>query len=74
MPATQATTITQRREMMSLVKEGYTYAEVAQQIDVSFWTARKWIRIGKKYGEQNLATSYGRPRAGPLAGFDPIIR
>ena len=74
MPATQATTIAQRREMMRLVEEGYTYAEVAQQIDVSFWTARKWIRIGKKYGVQNLASSYGRPRAGPLRGFDPMIR
>lgn len=74
MPATQATTIAQRREMMRLVEEGYTYAEVAQQTGVSFWTARKWIRIGKKYGVQNLASSYGRPRAGPLHGFDPMVR
>ena len=74
MPATQATTIAQRREMMRLVEEGNTYAEAAQQTGVSFWTARKWIRIGKKYGTQNLASSYGRPRTGPLARFDPMIR
>jgi len=74
MPATQATTIAQRREMMRLVEEGSTYAATAQQIGISFWTARKWIRLGKKYGVQNLASSYGRPRAGPLHGFDPMIR
>ena len=74
MPATQATTIAQRREMMRLVEEGYTYAEVAQQIDVSFWTARKWIRLGKRCGLENLSSCYGRPTTGPLAGFDPLIR
>ena len=74
MPETQATTIAQRCEMMHLVEEGCTYAEAAQQIGVSFWTARKWIRIGKKQGLKNLASSYGRPKAGPLSGFDPVIR
>jgi len=31
MPATQATTIVQRREMLLLAKEGQTYAAVAEQ-------------------------------------------
>jgi len=74
MPARQATTITQRQEMLRLVAKGYTYASVAEQVGVSFWTARKWIRIGKKYGMEQLASCYGRPRAGPLAGFAPQIK
>jgi transposase len=55
MPATQATSIGQRQEMMRLVAEGHTYASVAEQVRVSFWTARKWIRMGKRYGEESLA-------------------
>lgn len=74
MPATQATTIGQRREMMQVVEEGHTYAGVAEQIGVSFWTARKWIRIGKRSGKENLASCYGRPRAGPMAGYDPMMK
>jgi len=74
MPSTQATTTGQRREMMQLMEEGHTYAEVAEQIGVSFWTARKWIRIGERSGKENLASCYGRPRAGPMAGYDELIK
>jgi transposase len=74
MPARQATTIGQRQEMMRLVEEGNTYAGVAEQLGVSFWTARKWIRIGKRCGVEQLASCYGRPRAGPLAGYDRMIK
>jgi hypothetical protein len=74
MPATQATTMAQRREMMRLVEEGHTYAEVAEQIGVSFWTARKWIRLGKRYGKENMASCFGRPESGSLANCDPMVR
>lgn len=74
MPETQATTIAQRREMMLLVEEGHTYAEVAEQMGVSFWTARKWIRQAKRCGLESLGSCYGRPGAGSLAGFDPRVR
>ena len=58
MPATQATTTGQRREMLQLMEAGHTYAEVAEQIGVSFWTARKWLRIGKRSGKEHLASCY----------------
>jgi len=74
MPARQATTIEQRQEMMRLVEKGYTYAGVAEQVGVSYWTARKWIRIGEKCGVEQLASCYGRPRAGPLAGYGGKIK
>ena len=74
MPATQATSVGQRREMMRLVEEGHTYAAVAKQMGISFWTVRKWIRQGKRCGMERLASCYGRPVTGPLAGFDPLVR
>jgi transposase len=74
MPATQTTTIAERREMIGLVEEGHTYASAADQAGVSFWTARKWIRQAKRHGIESLASCYGRPRTGPLSGLDPIIR
>jgi len=74
MPARQATSIAQRREMLRLAEEGQSYAGVAEQEGVSFWTARKWIRRGKKSGLEKLGSCYGRPATGPLAGFDPMVR
>lgn len=75
MPARQATTLAQRREMLRLVEEeGYTYAAVAAQVGVSFWTARKWIRRGKCHGAENLASCYGRPAKGPLGNCDARMR
>ena len=56
MPATQATTLAQRREMMRLVEEGHTYAAVAEHVGVSFWTARKWIRLAVCWREKFLMT------------------
>jgi len=74
MPARQATSIAQRREMMRLAEEGHTYTAIAEQIRVSFWTTRKWIRHGKRCGSEKLASCYGRPLTGPMAGFDPLVR
>jgi len=83
MPATQSTntpalacgaSVAQRREMMRLVEEGHTYATVAKRMGISFWTVRKWIRQGKRCGIEKLASCYGRPTIGPLAGFDPLVR
>jgi hypothetical protein len=74
MPARQATTLAQRREMLRLVEEGCTYTAVAEQVGVSFWTARKWIRRGKRHGAENLGSCYGRPARGPLGGCDLRLR
>lgn len=74
MSARKATSVSQRREMLHLADKDCTFAEVAEEVGVSFWTARKWIRQGKKVGEENLASSYGRPVTGPMAACDPTIR
>lgn len=74
MPATQATTVAQRCAMLELVEAGETYRAVAEKQGLSFWTARKWIRQGKRVGKEKLASNYGRPAQGPMAGNDPLIR
>jgi len=75
MPARQATTLAQRREMLPLVEEeGYTETVVAEQVGVSFWTARKWIRRGKRHGAENPGSCYGRPTRGHLGACDLRMR
>jgi hypothetical protein len=74
MPATRTTTVQQRQEMARLANQGESYQAVADQIGVSFWTARKWIRRGRSDGLSALVTTYGRPATGPMSGCDPLVR
>ena len=74
MPARQATTLVQRHEILRLAEEGHSFASIAEHMGVSFWTARKWIRRGKRVGDKNLASCYGRPASGALGACDPLLR
>jgi len=74
MPATRPTTVQQRQEMARLADQGESYQTVADQMGVSFWTARKWIRKARQGGLAALVTTYGRPATGPMSGFDPLVR
>ena len=74
MPATRATTVQQRQEMARLADQGESYQVVADQIGVSFWTARKWIRQARRDGLSALVTTFGRPATGPMSGCDPLVR
>jgi hypothetical protein len=74
MPATRMTTVQQRQEMAHLAAAGQPYQAIADQIGVSFWTVRKWIRRTNKGGLAALLTQFGRPPRGPMADFDPLVR
>jgi hypothetical protein len=74
MPATRITTVHQRQEMARLAAEGQPYQVIADQTDVRFWTARKWVRRANKGGLAALLTQFGRPATGPMAAFDPLVR
>jgi len=73
MPATRATTVQQRQEMAHLANQGESCQAVAEQIGVSFWAARKWIRRARRGGLAALVTTFGRPATGPLSSFDPLV-
>lgn len=74
MPATRATTVQQRQEMAHWADHGQSYQTVAEQMSVSFWTARKWIRRGRRGGLPALVTTFGRPATGFLSSFHPLVR
>jgi Homeodomain-like domain len=74
MPVTRATNVQQRQEIARLANEGQSQQAVADQLGVSFWTARKWIRRANQGGLAALVTNLGRPETGPMAGFDPQVR
>lgn len=74
MPATRPTTLQQRQGMMKLAQAGLTYREIAQQLNVSFWTARKWGRRTRAGDERQLVSVLGAPRRGPLADCHPLVR
>jgi transposase-like protein len=74
MPATRASTIQQRQTIADLTAQGHSYQSVAQQLDLSFWTVRKWARQAKGGGLTALVSSMGRPATGPMAETEPLVR
>jgi hypothetical protein len=74
MPATRSTTIQQREAMAHLAEEHQTYGAIGEQLQVSFWTTRKWVRRAKHGGLTALVSVLGRPPTGPLGGFDARVR
>ena len=71
MPATRATTIQQRQAIAELTVQGQSYQAVAEQLNLSFWTVRKWARQAKRGGLPALVSAMGRPATGPMAEPDP---
>jgi hypothetical protein len=74
MPATRPTTLQQRQEMMQMAQAGLSYREIALQVEVSFWTARKWVRRTRAGEWAKLVSVMGRPCSGPLAHCHPLVR
>jgi len=74
MPATRATTVQQRQQIMELVQNGHSCAAIAQQLKLSYWTVRKWSRRTRGGDASHLVTTLGRPATGPLADAHPLVR
>jgi len=60
--------------MARLADRGESYQVVADQIGVSFWTARQWIRQARRDGLSALVTTFGRPATGPMSGCGSLVR
>jgi len=73
MSTKRATTVQQRHFPARLAKHGRPYQIVANQTDVSVWTARRWAWRAKKGGLATLLTHFSRPVNGPMTGSDLLI-
>lgn len=74
MPATRPTTIQQRQKIMQLAQTGHSHATIAQDVGVSVWTARKWVRRTRAGDLMALVSHLGRPVTGTLAASSPLVR
>ena len=68
------TTYEERVKIGELAKQGKTDPEIAVELDIRFWTVRKWRRQFQKQGRAGLISQMGRPRKGPLSTFPPELR
>lgn len=66
------TTLEERVLMCELAEAGYSDREIAETLEWSVATVRKWRRRGRK-GRQALASQMGRPPTGVLSTFAPLI-
>lgn len=74
MPATRATTVQQRQEMVRLAESDLAAAAIGELLHLSVWTVRKWLRQNARGGLAGLATRLGRPRRGPLGNISALGR
>ena len=70
----QPTPYAERVKIGELSREGKTDPAIAIELDICFWTVRKWRRRCQKQGRAGLISKMGRPRKGPLSTFPPELR
>jgi transposase InsO family protein len=68
------TTFEERVAILERATAGQSDAEIAAALHCSFWTVRKWRRIGQRHGRAGLAPPIGRPPTGPLGSIAPALR
>jgi hypothetical protein len=72
---TQYTSYADRQEMIAFHQQGYSYGQIVQRTGWSFETVRKICRGYKREGDKGIQFQrLGRPTAGPLSTFDPLVR
>lgn len=70
----RVTTLQERNEIMTLSQAGMTDKEIAQQLNWSQSTIRKWRRRGHTRGREGLASQMGRPAKGALSTYPDKVR
>lgn len=70
----QPTTFQERLEITERAAAGQSDSEIAQSLDRSVWTVRKWRRRGAQQGRRGLASAMGRPASGPLSTIPTALR
>lgn len=67
------TSLEERLEMGERGQAGQTDAQIAQAMDFSIWTVRKWRRKYQRTGRAGLTSALGRPATGALGQFPKQI-
>lgn len=70
----KATTLEERIEIMEMAQAGYSDKCIAQAINRSVSTVRKWRRRAQQGGRQALAVPMGRPGSGALSTYPQALR
>ncbi|MEM9568511.1 MAG: helix-turn-helix domain-containing protein, partial [Cyanobacteria bacterium P01_E01_bin.34] len=70
----QPISYSERVKIGELSIEGKTDPEIAIELDIGFWTVRKWRRRFQKQGRAGLLSKMGRPHKGALSTFSPELR
>lgn len=68
------TTLEERLQILEWSKAGLADSQIAEKIDRSVHTVRKWRRRGTRLGRGALASEMGRPAQGALRSFPEAIR
>jgi hypothetical protein len=73
-PIGRATTLQERLTILERSEAGASDPAIAEELEISVWTVRKWRRRGQRQGRAGLTSAMGRPKSGALASFPPEVR
>jgi len=70
----QHTSYQQRIEIGEQAAAGASDRQIAEAVECSVWTVRKWRRIYQQHGWAGLVSHLGRPAKGALASYSSALR
>lgn len=70
----ESTSLEERIAISEQAAAGRTDRQIAQEMNLSVWTVRKWRRRAQKKGRDGLISRRGRPPAGVLGASPPEMR
>lgn len=71
--AMSMTSLEDRMTVVALAQAGHTDADIAARTGWSVSTIRKWRRRGIQHDLKELASKMGRPPAGAMSTFSPVV-
>jgi len=69
-----STTLQQRLEIWDRAQQGEPDSQIAEAMQLSPMTVRKWRRCAQRHGRSGLASRRGRPATGALSQASPELR
>lgn len=69
----KATSVQQRKMIKDLAHQGLTDRQIAEQVELSPYTVRKWRRKSERWGAAGLFSHLGRPGKGAMSTYPEAI-